>query len=80
MGVLDERVPERVSQFLEKVSKVRWEIFPRRLLEQKVVIKPVCKKYKIGVDTFQQKEVETRKPVQLFDNLYHHQEVSSLHF
>lgn len=71
MGTLDECAPERVSQFSAKVSRVRWEIFPSRLLEQKVVIESVCLKCKIGVDTFQRKgEVETCKPVQIFDNLY----------
>lgn len=81
MGTLDECAPERVSQFSAKVSKVRWEIFPRRLLEQKVVIELVSLKYKIGIDTFHCKgEVETCKPVQIFDNLYHQQKVSSLRF
>lgn len=55
---------ERASRFSAKVSKVRWEVFPRGLWERNVVIESVCLKYEIGVDTFQRKRAtQTYEPV-----------------
>lgn len=73
---MSARPPERVSLFSANVSKVRRELFPGRLLEQKAVLAPVLPEVVRLELTHSSAKGEVKKAVQIFDNL-DHQKVSS---